>query len=548
MRLLLGFSDLGLDASLVGFRFLLGDLGLGFSLLLLGLAFLFEILVAGHDAGGFLDLALDALDGALESLLCSIVGHVVLLISWWVDDESVSTQSRESKNETDVTIRPSGRHVVVGLSASSTVRAMSGDLVGRDRATVWHPYAAMPATLDPTPVVGAEGAWLHLGDGRSVVDGMSSWWAAIHGYRHPVLDAAVRGQLDAMAHVMFGGLTHGPAVELAELLVDLTPAGLEHVFFSDSGSVAVEVAMKMALQHAQGTGRTQRTRFLTVQGGYHGDTLHAMSVCDPVNGMHRMFDRVLPEQVFAPVPRPRFDEACTDDDVAELRALLAEHVDEIAAVILEPIVQGAGGMRFYAPDYLRRVRVLCDEFGVLLIADEIATGFGRSGALFACEHAAISPDILCLGKALTGGYLSMAATLCTPAVASGVTACASGALMHGPTFMGNPLAAAVSLASVRLLLARPWRDEVGAIESGLRSGLAPATRISGVTDVRVLGAIGVIETDEPVDMAVATRISLDLGVWLRPFGRLVYAMPPYVASAEDVAAITAAMVAVAAST
>lgn len=403
----------------------------------------------------------------------------------------------------------------------------------------------MPPALDPTPVVGAEGARLHLADGRSVVDGMSSWWAAIHGYRHPVLDRAVRDQLDAMAHVMFGGITHGPAVELAELLVDITPAGLEHVFFADSGSVAVEVAMKMALQYARGTGRPGRDRFLTVRGGYHGDTLHAMSVCDPVNGMHSMFANVLPEQSFAPVPGPRFDEPCSDADVAELRALLTADVDRIAAVILEPIVQGAGGMRFHAPGYLARVRELCDEFDVLLIADEIATGFGRSGRLFACEHADISPDILCLGKALTGGYLSMAATLCTPEVARGVTAADSGALMHGPTFMGNPLAAAVSLASVRLLLSRPWQDEVSSIESSLRSGLGPAEALDGVVDVRVLGAIGVIETESPVDMATATETSLDHGVWLRPFGRLVYAMPPFVATADDVAAIAGAMVAVA---
>lgn len=423
--------------------------------------------------------------------------------------------------------------------------AASADLIGRDRATVWHPYASMPPALDPTPVVGAEGARLHLADGRSVVDGMSSWWAAIHGYRHPVLDEAVRSQLDDMAHVMFGGITHGPAVALAEKLVEITPAGLEHVFLADSGSVSIEVAMKMALQHARGTGRPERERFLTVRGGYHGDTLHAMSVCDPVNGMHSMFQGVLPEQVFAPVPRPAFDEPCTDDDVAELAALLDEHTDRIAAVILEPIVQGAGGMRFYAPDYLRRVRALCDEHDVLLVADEIATGFGRSGRLFACEHAGVSPDILCLGKALTGGYLTMAAALCTPEVARGVSAADSGALMHGPTFMGNPLASAVSLASVELLLSRDWEGEVGSIADGLRSGLESAADLPNVVDVRVLGAIGVIETHEPVDMAAVTRISLDHGVWLRPFGRLVYAMPPFVASADDVESIAGAMVAVA---
>lgn len=423
--------------------------------------------------------------------------------------------------------------------------ASNVDLIGRDRATVWHPYASMPSALDPTPVTGADGARLHLADGRSVVDGMSSWWAAIHGYRHPVLDAAVRSQLDDMAHVMFGGITHGPAVALAEKLVEITPDGLQHVFLADSGSVSIEVAMKMALQHARGTGRPERERFLTVRGGYHGDTLHAMSVCDPVNGMHSMFRGVLPDQVFAPVPRPTFSEPCTDDDVAELAALLDEHTDRIAAVILEPIVQGAGGMRFYAPDYLRRVRALCDEHDVLLVADEIATGFGRSGRLFACEHAGISPDILCLGKALTGGYLTMAAALCTAEVARGVCAADSGALMHGPTFMGNPLASAVSLASVELLLSRDWEGEVSSIAAGLRDGLGPAADLPNVADVRVLGAIGVIETHEAVDMATATRIGLDHGVWLRPFGRLVYAMPPFVASSDDVEAIAGAMVAVA---
>jgi adenosylmethionine---8-amino-7-oxononanoate aminotransferase len=422
----------------------------------------------------------------------------------------------------------------------------NGDLVERDRATVWHPYESMPATLDPTPVVGAEGARLHLADGRSVVDGMSSWWAAIHGYRHPVLDEAIRSQLGAMAHVMFGGLTHGPAVALAERLVAITPDGLDHVFLADSGSIAVEVAMKMALQHARGVGRPERERFLTVRGGYHGDTLHAMSVCDPVKGMHSMFTGVLPEQVFAPVPRPAFDAPCTDEDVAEIAGLLHEHGGRIAAVILEPVVQGAGGMRFYSPDYLRRVRALCDEHEVLLIADEIATGFGRSGRLFACEHASITPDILCLGKALTGGYLTMAATLCTPRVAKGVTAADSGALMHGPTFMGNPLAAAVSLASVDLLLSQDWEGAVSGIANGLRTGLEPAVDLPNVADVRVLGAIGVVECHQPVDMAEATRVSLEHGVWLRPFGRLVYTMPPYVSSADDLAAISAAMVAVAA--
>jgi len=417
-------------------------------------------------------------------------------------------------------------------------------LVERDRARVWHPYAPMPASLPPVPVVGAEGTRLRLSDGRAVVDGMSSWWAAIHGYRHPVLDQAIRDQLDQVSHVMFGGITHAPAVELAEHLVAIAPAGLEHVFLADSGSVSVEVAIKMALQHARGTGRPGRTRLLTVRGGYHGDTLACMSVCDPVNGMHSMFAEVLPEQLFAPVPAPAFGERFDDSHVAELAGLLDRHAGEVAAVILEPVVQGAGGMRFYAPAYLAAVRRLCDEHGVLLIADEIATGFGRSGELFGCDHAGITPDIMCLGKALTGGYLTMAAVLCTPEVAAGVSAAESGALMHGPTFMGNPLAAAVSLASVRLLLSRDWRAEVAGIEAGLRDGLAPLAGRAGVHDVRVLGAIGVVEVDEPVDMAASQQVLLDHGVWLRPFGRLLYTMPPFVSSADDVRAITTAMGAV----
>jgi adenosylmethionine-8-amino-7-oxononanoate aminotransferase len=423
-------------------------------------------------------------------------------------------------------------------------RAGAASLAARDQAVVWHPYAPMPLAEPAVVVEEASGVRLTLADGRQVVDGMSSWWAAIHGYRHPVLDAAVRDQLDRMAHVMFGGLTHAPAVELAELLVDITPPGLAHVFFCDSGSVAVEVAIKMALQHWLGRGRPERQRLLTVRGGYHGDTLAAMSVCDPVTGMHHLFAHALPQQLFAPLPSPVFGAAFDDSHLGAMRALLKAHAREVAAVVLEPVVQGAGGMRFYAPEYLRGVRALCDEFDVLLVADEIATGFGRSGALFACDHAGVAPDILCVGKALTGGYLSMAAALCTTEVAQSVSAAEGGALMHGPTFMANPLGCAVSLASVRLLLDRRWHDDVRRVEAALVRGLEPLRARAGVADVRVLGAIGVVEMREAVDMPTATRAALDAGAWLRPFGRLVYAMPPFISTDDDVSVITGAMASV----
>lgn len=417
------------------------------------------------------------------------------------------------------------------------------DVVDRDRAAVWHPYAAMPAALPPLEVVGAQGSRLELADGRLLVDGMSSWWAAIHGYRHPVLDAAITGQLGRMAHVMFGGLTHRPAVELAELLIEITPPGLSHVFFCDSGSVSVEVGIKMALQYWLGRGRPERRRLLTVRSGYHGDTFGAMAVCDPDTGMHHMFTASLARHLFAPAPTPGFSEPATPEDLAPIGALLARHAGEIAAVILEPVVQGAGGMRFYSPGYLAGVRDLCDEHGVLLIADEIATGFGRSGALFGCDHAGVVPDIMCLGKAMTGGYLSMAATLCTSAVAEGVSHAESGALMHGPTFMANPLGCAVSQASIRLLLDRPWRARIAEIECRLAEGLAPVLELPGVVDVRVLGAIGVVETAVPLPMAALQDVFVRHGVWLRPFGRLIYTMPPYVCSGEDLDRITSAIVA-----
>jgi len=423
------------------------------------------------------------------------------------------------------------------------VRSDSFELVTRDRAVVWHPYASMPSAIAPIPVVGAQGGCLRLADGREVVDGMSSWWAAVHGYRHPVLDAAIHDQLDVMAHVMFGGLTHVGAIELSELLVSISPSSLECVFLADSGSVAVEVAIKMALQYWLGRGQPHRHRLLAVRGGYHGDTLGAMSVCDPVTGMHHLFAPIMAQHLFAPRPEPGFGESLTSEHLAPVERLVAEHRDELAAVILEPIVQGAGGMRFYAPDYLAGVRALCDEYDVLLIADEIATGFGRSGELFGCDHARVSPDIMCVGKAMTGGYLSMAATLCTSDVAARVCAAEGGALMHGPTFMGNALGCSVALASIRLLLDQPWRQRIQRIEERLRSGLAQAASLDHVADVRVLGAIGVVETTEPLPMAAMQDVFLSHGVWLRPFGRLVYTMPPYICSDDEIDRIAAAMVA-----
>ncbi|WP_308283485.1 adenosylmethionine--8-amino-7-oxononanoate transaminase [Pseudonocardia nigra] len=415
------------------------------------------------------------------------------------------------------------------------------DLLATDRAHVWHPYAPMPARSAPLVVESAAGVRLRLADGRELVDGMSSWWAAIHGYAHPVLDAAVRNQLGAMSHVMFGGLTHGPAVDLARLLVDIAPGGLEHVFLADSGSVSVEVAMKMCLQYWRSRGRPEKHRLMTWRGGYHGDTFGAMSVCDPEGGMHALWRDVLPQQVFAGPPPATFETAY----VAELAELVERHADELAAVIVEPVVQGAGGMRFHDPRYLHVLRELCLTHDVLLVFDEIATGFGRTGELFAADHAGIAPDVMCVGKALTGGYLTLAAALCTGEVARGISDGEAGVLMHGPTFMGNPLATAVAGASTRLLLERDWRADVRAVEAGLRSGLAPARHLPGVVDVRVRGAIGVVQLDGEVDMPAATAAAVDTGVWLRPFRDLIYTMPPYVCTPEDIATITAAVVAAA---
>ncbi|MFJ6461461.1 adenosylmethionine--8-amino-7-oxononanoate transaminase [Streptomyces sp. NPDC091387] len=423
------------------------------------------------------------------------------------------------------------------------------DLRALDRAHVWHPYGPMPGRQEPLVVESASGVRLRLAEPaqghHELVDGMSSWWSAVHGYNHPVLNEAARSQLDRMSHVMFGGLTHEPAVRLAARLVEITPEPLQHVFLADSGSVSVEVAVKMCLQYWRSAGRPAKQRLLTWRGGYHGDTWQPMSVCDPEGGMHELWSGALPQQVFADEPPAGFD---TEPDAAyatHLRELIAHHADELAAVIVEPVVQGAGGMRFHSPGWLRVLREACDASGVLLVFDEIATGFGRTGKLFAAEHAGVSPDVMCVGKALTGGYLTMAATLCTTAVAEGISRGEVPVLAHGPTFMGNPLASAVACASIDLLLGQDWEQEVKRIEAGLRDGLSAASDLPGVRDVRVLGAIGVVQLDHEVDMAAATRAAVREGVWLRPFRDLVYTMPPYVTGDDDVARICRAVCAAA---
>ncbi|OBK27161.1 adenosylmethionine--8-amino-7-oxononanoate transaminase [Mycobacterium asiaticum] len=428
---------------------------------------------------------------------------------------------------------------------ASRARLTPAQISAIDAAHLWHPYSTIGnEAIPPVVAVAARGAWLTLirdDQPVEVLDAMSSWWTAIHGHGHPDLDAAMTAQLETMNHVMFGGLTHEPAARLAQLLVQITPSGLQTVFFSDSGSVAVEVAVKMALQYWRSLDQPGKHRLMTWRGGYHGDTFTPMSVCDPDGGMHSLWTDVLADQVFAPqVPRD-YDTAYS----AAFEAQLAEHADKLAAVVVEPVVQGAGGMRFHDPRYLSDLRDICRRHHVLLVFDEIATGFGRTGELFAADHAGVSPDIMCVGKALTGGYLSLAATLCTTDIAHTISSGAAGALMHGPTFMANPLACAVSVASVELLLGQDWRSRIAELAKGLSAGLEPARELPGVTDVRVCGGIGVIECDRPVDLAVATPAALDRGVWLRPFRNLVYAMPPYICEPAEIAQITSAMVQVA---
>ena len=416
------------------------------------------------------------------------------------------------------------------MNTITPVSSHESQILSKDQQFVWHPYSSLTTPIPAYEVVSAEGVNLHLADGTELIDGMASWWCAIHGYNHPVLNEAAKSQIDKMSHVMFGGITHAPAVNLCEKLVQITPQGLDKVFLSDSGSVAVEVAIKMAFQYWISRGQPNKNKLLSLRNGYHGDTFAAMSACDPVTGMHHMFEQVVAKQYFAPAPQIAVHEQWDKQDIAEFSQIISAKKDQLAAVILEPIVQGAGGMRFYSPHYLKSVRELCDQHNVLLIADEVATGFGRSGKLFACEWAQMSPDIMCLGKAITGGYMTLAATLCSEEVSRGICEGEAGCFMHGPTFMGNPLACSVANASIDLLLSSDWQGNIRRIEATLKHELAPFSALDTVAETRVLGAIGVIQMREPVNLAEIQKLFVAEGIWVRPFGKLVYVMPPYIST------------------
>jgi len=410
-----------------------------------------------------------------------------------------------------------------------------------DQRHLWHPYASLPPTYSNIVIDRAEGIYIITEDGKRLIDGMSSWWASVHGYNHPKLNEALTQQLSKMAHVMFGGLTHQPAIDLGKKLLDIVPSGLDAIFYADSGSIAVEVALKMALQYQVAAKRPNKQQFASTHSGYYGDTWHAMSVCDPVNGMHSLYGKQLPMQHFVSAPPLGFDRALTADDRESLAQFFVEYGEQLAGFIIEPIIQGAGGMRFYSPEYLRLLRALCDKYNVLLIADEIATGFGRSGKLFACEHASITPDIMTIGKALTGGYMTFAATLCTRHIADTIHNSDCPALMHGPTFMGNPLACAVACASIDLILSYDIETRTANMQRTMEQALTPAAQLAGVAEVRCLGAVAVIELEDAVDMPIFQSLLIDHGIWVRPFGKLVYIMPPYVVTDDELTTLCQAL-------